>query len=267
VGTQSGASTESLSGGVNIGSGSVVHLTQAVGSSGVLVLTTPSLSIAGAAGAWTGQLDIGKADLILPGASLATISSMVKQGYAAGAWTGNGITSITAAGDTSHLSAIGVIINDATANFGANTNSPLYGNGGGISTAFDGAATNDGDILVKYTYYGDCNLDGAVDGTDYSIVDATYLAENFSSNGATNPISGWYNGDFNYDGVVDGSDYTLMDNAFNQQGPSFGVNPSALLATSTAQISGTGSAVPEPAALSLLAIGATAMLGRRRRRH
>jgi len=32
--------------------------------------------------------------------------------------------------------------------------------------------------------------------------------------------TGWLNGDFNYDGAINGSDYTLIDNAFNTQGAS-----------------------------------------------
>jgi hypothetical protein len=32
-----------------------------------------------------------------------------------------------------------------------------------------------------------------------------------------NSLSGWSNGDFNYDGAVDGSDFSLIDNAFNQE--------------------------------------------------
>ena len=61
---------------------------------------------------------------------------------------------------------------------------------------------------MKYTYYGDANLDGKVDASDYSLIDNGYL----------NHLTGWYNGDFNYDGVINGSDYTLIDNAFNMQG-------------------------------------------------
>jgi hypothetical protein len=110
-------------------------------------------------------------------------------------------------------------------------------------------------VLVKYTYYGDANLDGAVDGSDYTLID----------NGFTNHLSGWQNGDFNYDGVVDGSDYTLIDNAFNTQGASLGSNPAALIAGSTSQIAGGTSAVPEPATLGLLGLGAIGLLGRRRR--
>ena len=77
-----------------------------------------------------------------------------------------------------------------------------------------------GDILVKYTYYGDANLDGKVDASDYSRIDNGYL----------NHLTGWSNGDFNYDGVINGSDYTLIDNAFNMQGASLAaqISPAAL---------------------------------------
>lgn len=34
-----------------------------------------------------------------------------------------------------------------------------------------------------------------------------------------NALTGWANGDANYDGAVDGTDFTLLDNAFNRQGP------------------------------------------------
>ena len=52
-----------------------------------------------------------------------------------------------------------------------------------------------------------------------------------------------------------------MDTAFNTQGASL----SAQIASPTAQIGG-GSAVPEPATLTLVGIGALSLLGRRRRR-
>jgi hypothetical protein len=128
------------------------------------------------------------------------------------------------------------------------------GSTGTLYSTFDGATTSKGDVLVKFTYYGDTNLSGAIDGSDYTAIDNGYL----------NHLTGWANGDFNYDGVVDGSDYTLIDNAFNSQGASL----AAEVATPTAQIAGApgGSAVPEPSTLGLLGIGAVGLLGRRRRK-
>ncbi len=108
--------------------------------------------------------------------------------------------------------------------------------------------------MVKYTYYGDANLDGKVDGQDYALIDAGYLSHG--------TLTGWYNGDFNYDGEVDASDYTLIDNAFNLQAGTIGssvvASPTALVAAATdeiAPVTGT-SAVPEPASVGLLAAAA-----------
>ena len=63
-------------------------------------------------------------------------------------------------------------------------------------------------MLVKYTYFGDANLDGTVNAADYLQID----------NGLNSGGNVWRNGDFNYDGVVNGDDYSLIDNAFNTQG-------------------------------------------------
>jgi hypothetical protein len=64
-------------------------------------------------------------------------------------------------------------------------------------------------LIVKYTYDGDANLDGLIDGADYGLID------NYVQFPGT---SGYWNGDFNYDGVIDGADYGLIDNAIQLQG-------------------------------------------------
>jgi fibronectin-binding autotransporter adhesin len=206
-----------------------------------------------------GLIDLTNNALVIrSGSSIGTVTSAVAQGYSGGSWQGSsGITSGAAASNTTHLTALGVIVNDN------GSGSPLYGSGGTIAGTFGGTSTTvDGDILVKYTYYGDANLDGHVDGSDYSRIDAAFLSQSTAS-----PLTGWYNGDFNYDGVIDGSDYTLIDNAFNTQGASLAASIASPAAVSTAEIAGVAgsSAVPEPTSFALLGIGALGLIGRRRR--
>ena len=85
-------------------------------------------------------------------------------------------------------------------------------------TGGNGASTTE---MMKYTYYGDADLSGTVDGTDYNQID--------THNGQSGV--GWQNGDFNYDGVVDASDYTLIDNAFNLQGSGGLASPLGIVAS------------------------------------
>ena len=206
------------------------------------VLSTPSVTFATPG---SGTLDVANNALDITSQSLATVTAMVANAYSNGTWLGQGISSSAAANDSTHLTALGVISNTTTGG------SQLYGSGTSLGL-FEGISPGAADVLVKYTYYGDANLDGHVDGSDYSLID----------NGYANKLTGWYNGDFNYDGVVDGSDYTLIDNAFNSQGASL----AGQVASPTAQLAGGNTAVPEPASLTLLTLGTIGTLARRRRR-
>jgi fibronectin-binding autotransporter adhesin len=236
------ASAGALPGGTNlsIGSASAVIVSN-LGTE--FAVTVNSLSV-------VGKLDLNNNGLIIHNTSLGAVTAMLHNGYNGGQWNGStGIGSTTAATDSTHLTALGVILNNVDGS------TPLYGEGDtyGDFIGLSPAAT---DVLVKYTYYGDTNLDGVVDGSDYSRIDAAYLNNLNSSNAS---LTGWFNGDFNYDGVVDGSDYTLIDNAFNQQGASLAS------AVATAQVGGS-SAVPEPTSLGLLGTGVAGLLVRRRHR-
>jgi autotransporter-associated beta strand protein len=220
---------------LNISSGAKVVFKPATSTSTRTVLVTSLASN-------LGKIDLSSNDMIIENASMGTVSTagsianQIASGFNNGAWNGStGITSSAAASNTTHLTAIG------------------YKPGG---STFDGISTTSSEILVKYTYYGDANLSGSVDGSDYSLIDNGYLEH----------LTGWYNGDFNYDGVVNGSDYTLIDNAFNSQGTSLAAEIASPTAEPTAQLAGSSSAVPEPASLGLLVIGAAGLLGRRKRR-
>ena len=224
----------------------VINTTNTAGNAGSGVLVVPTFSDAG-------TLDVVSNAVDIQGSSLASITALAKSGLNMGGtlFGGVGITSSAAAANTLHTTAVGVILNNVNG-------TQLYGTGTPLGM-FDGpGGSNPGstDVLVKYTYFGDANLDGKVDGSDYSLIDNGYAVDKATPG----TLTGWYNGDFNYDGVIDGSDYTLIDNAFNQQS-------SVLTASLNAQIASQigGSAVPEPATLSLIGIAALGLLGRRRK--
>lgn len=187
----------------------------------------------------TSTLDIGNNIVDLQNGSgsptdaslLSTVSSEVALGFNNGLWTGTGgaINSSAAAADHSYLSAVGVALGSQSG-----------------SATLDGQTPGAFDVLIRETYYGDANVDGKVDASDYSRIDNGYL----------NQLTGWANGDFNYDGVVNGSDYTLIDNVFNRQGMPF-ATPAAQITTPAAK-SGRSSAVPAtPAAVASLFAAST----------
>jgi hypothetical protein len=60
---------------------------------------------------------------------------------------------------------------------------------------------------VRYTRYGDADLNGVVDFDDYVRTDAGFNGNR----------TGWTNGDFNYDNGVDFDDYVLIDQGYNSQ--------------------------------------------------
>jgi hypothetical protein len=203
--------TQTALGTLNIASGATVALPIAAAYADHEAFVINHLTVAG-------TLNIGNTDLDLPGASLSTIQSLVASGYnyaGGGTWAGTGITSSLAAGNSNHLTAVGVVQNNQDG-------SVLYGSG----NLFGGLTPGASDILIKYTYVGDLNLDGQVDGSDYSLIDGGYAGSAGTATG------GWLNGDINGDGVIDGSDYTMLDNAFNNQQAA--LKPAAVVAATTA---------------------------------
>src|SRR5205823_6828143 len=120
-------------------------------------------------------------------------------------------------------------------------------------TTFSGQTVGVNDVLVKYTWFGDADLDGAVTSNDYFQIDTGFLGSK----------TGWINGDFDYNGVINTNDYFLIDSAFLAQGGTI-LAPGSATASATPLSAAT--AVPEPASLAVFAFASAGLLARRRRR-
>ena len=96
-----------------------------------------------------------------------------------------------------------------------------------------------------YTYAGDANLSGDIDGDDFFAIDS----------GVNTAGAGYWRGDFNYSGTVDADDYFIINRNYSR-------NPPPL---SSGEIAGV-TVVPEPAHLTWLTIAAALARNCRRRR-
>jgi len=191
----------------------------------------------------SGTLDITNNHLIIAyGASdpIATIISYLRSGFNNGGWNGPGIISSSAQTPTNGF-AYGVGFADGNDNVVS-----------GLSS---------GQIELKYTLLGDANLDGTVNGSDFSI-----LAANFGL-GATN----WDQGNFLYGSSVNGSDFSALAANFGQgdSGADVAVTQADINALDSFAIANglplpTIASVPEPASAGLLLAGITIMTRRRR---
>jgi MYXO-CTERM domain-containing protein len=220
--------------------------------SGSLVVNGGTTALASGGGASTvgaltisgsGALDIANNKLYIDYGNgsdpISTIAGYVKTGYNGGTWNGPG---------------------------GIDTSAPLTVNGLkyalGYADGKDGKVSGltSGQIEVMYTLAGDANLDGFVNGEDFTI-----LASNFNQN-----VTGWDQGDFNYDGTVNGEDFTLLAANFNQgvSGGSSAGDIAALDAFAAANgitLPTSSSSVPEPAS-GVMALFGMGILARRARR-
>jgi hypothetical protein len=148
-------------------------------------------------GTW--DIENGKVVVDYTGASpIASIRKYLASGFAGGSWNGTGLQTSKAANNSAHNTALGYV-----------EASQIFGPAGGV---FAGVAVDGSAVLVRYTWYGDTDLNAKINFDDYVRID----------NGFNNHLSGWFNGDFNYNGVVNFDDYVLIDLAFNTQNGTLG---------------------------------------------
>ncbi len=177
---------------LNLLAGGTATVATPAASADRAVLSLGTLSVAAG-----DTLDLGGNDMVIANGSLSAVTALAATGYDSGRWDGPGLASSAAAADPAHLTALGVIPNTA-------------GGAAAVYPTFDGVSAAASAVLVRFTTYGDANLDGSVDLADYTRIDAGFVSAATAA-----PLAGWANGDFDYDGVVDGSDYTLIDSTFN----------------------------------------------------
>ena len=153
------------------------------------------------------KIDLKDNDMILhanvgiwQGSSYNGATGLVGRGFSGGGWTGTDgiITSMTAATASRARTTLGV----ATA-AAINGTDPLQ------TTTWNGETVSGNTAIVKYTYLGDFNLDGRVNGDDYFLIDTGFTA----------PTTGYFNGDFDYSGKIDADDYFWIDQNYSSQGP------------------------------------------------
>jgi len=188
----------------------------------------------------SGAIDLENNHLIINYGAIdpfTTIEGYVASGYNAGKWTGVGIRSSAAAANTAY--ALGCV--------------------DGASGIVAGLSS--GQIEVKYTLYGDINLDGEVNGTDFGI-----LAAHFGKT----VTGGWEEGDFTYAGKVNATDFGLLAANFGKTASGTAIDlPASDWAALDAFAAANGllADVPEPASAAALIVGGGIALTRRRRRN
>ena len=167
---------------------SVAIVTNSLALTGKLNLNDGALAVdyssASPIGTWNGSAYTG-------------ITNLITKGRNGGNWNGASgiVTSMSAASIANPLTTIGI----AEA-------SGALGLSGGQTALWDGVTVDATAVLVRYSFIGDANLSGTIDGDDYFAIDSGYASH----------ANGYSSGDFNYDGRIDADDYFIIDSNYGK---------------------------------------------------
>ncbi|MGE5609826.1 MAG: hypothetical protein ACM359_11265, partial [Bacillota bacterium] len=170
-----------------------------LGSSPDTTLATANLVIGD-----QGRLDLGQGNLIVHADSTSRLavldqtSNWIKTARSSqpDPWEGPGLTSSQA--KTNDLRGLAIALND-----NGDGQTPLF-------SQFGDLPVDANSILVRFSWNGDVDLNGIVDGDDYFLIDSGFISK----------LDQYRNGDVDLNGVIDGDDYFLVDSAFIGQGAS-----------------------------------------------
>jgi fibronectin-binding autotransporter adhesin len=187
-----------------------------------------------------GTVDLGKSKLIVDhsgssplgswgGSAYTGLIGKVQSGFDSGTWGGQGIR-------TSEASGLLTTIAIAEA-------ADVLGLDAAETTTWRGQVVDGTSVLAAYTWGGDADLNGELNGDDYFFIDSHVLQSGSQF--------GYNNGDFDYNGEINGDDYFIIDSniQYAQAGPPIGASSLT--------------AVPEPGVIGVMGLG---LLGLRRRR-
>jgi hypothetical protein len=207
---------------------SIYGTTTRLAADGNRKIVTPSVSLND-----NGKLDLTNNKLIVTNGSLGSwngsaytgVTGLLQSGRGDGSWNGVGIITSQTNATTSVLTTLAIASADEL----------------GV-TEWYGESVDFDDVLIAYTWGGDADLNGELNGDDYFFIDS-----NVANSGS---VFGYHQGDFDLNGEINGDDYFIIDGNITAAQAAGGPPPSL-------------AAVPEPSALALLLAGP--LLARRRR--